>query len=61
MKKTCNRCIYTKEPVVLLAVSPYYEEEFCDAAGDRELTHRKVSQPVKNIEKEPKPVESLGF
>lgn len=21
-------------------MSPYYEEEFCDAAGDRELTER---------------------
>lgn len=34
-------CVYTKEPVVLLTMSPCYEL-FCDAAGDREL-NRKVS------------------
>lgn len=44
-KKTCNRCVYyTKEPVVLLTMSPSCEEEFCDAAGDRELTERFLSR-----------------
>lgn len=38
-------CLYTKEPVVLLTTSPYYEEElFCHATGDRELTERFLSQ-----------------
>lgn len=30
-----DRCVYTKEPVVLLTVSPYYEQS-CDAPGGSE-------------------------
>lgn len=28
--KACNRCVYTKEPVVLLNMSPYYEKGFVE-------------------------------
>lgn len=42
--KKHNRCVYTKEPVVLFPMSPYYEEELCDAAGDRELMERFLSR-----------------
>lgn len=43
-KKGCNRCVYTKEPVVMLNMSPYYEEAFVETTGDKKSTERLLNQ-----------------